>query len=186
MCTYTHDDQFTPCFLSLFVVSLVTCMVEQLLTTMMLTIVTERTQTLFLGSITRFDDPNMTYSTAFQYNGFPIEALNFPTQRDGIVWHQNVKIIVDMHDNPGRHMSEGMDHVSLCMELLECIECFIDEGGKELIPLVIREYAHELRDQFNLPAWTWPPVVVVDYDNDGAVHPSVPAHVDHLGRPVDE
>ena len=83
-------------------------------------------------------------------------------------------------------MSKSMDHVSLCLELLECIACFIEESGKELMPLVICKMAHKLRDQFNLPAWTWPPVVVVNYDDYGVAYPSVPPHVDHLGRAVDE
>ena len=128
----------------------------------------------------------MTHSTAFQYGTYPIESVNFRSKIDSFVWRQNVAIIVDMHDNPGRHMSEGMDHVSLCMELLECIECFIGESGRALMPLVICKMAHKLRAQFNLPRWSWLRLIIVTYDDDGVAHPSVPPHVDNMGSAVEE
>ena len=54
------------------------------------------------------------------------------------------------------------------------------------MPLVIHKMAHKLGAQFNLPRWSWPLIVVVTYNDDDVAHPSMPAHVDHLGSAVKE
>ena len=76
--------------------------------------------------------------------------------------------------------------MTLSLEVLEVLDYFDKKRVKALMSVVIRRIAHELRPQFHLPAWLWPPIVLVVWDEFGVPLPRVPTSVDHFGREVRE
>ena len=140
----------------------------------------------FLGSIDRYHDPRMSHETSYQYRDEPVERAKFISPSEGDLWHDTISQLVDIHDNFQHYLETGRDPVTLSLEVLEVLEYFDEEWGKALMPVVIRRIAHELRTQFNLPGWLWPPIVLVVWDDFGVPGPRVPTSVDNFGREVGE
>ena len=140
----------------------------------------------FLGSIDRYHDARMSHETSYQYRDEPVERAKFISPSEGDLWHDTIRQLVDIHDNFQHYLETGRDPVTLSLEVLEVLEYFDEEWGKALMPVVIRRIAHELRTQFNLPGWLWPPIVLVVWDDFGVPCPRVPTSVDNFGREVRE
>ena len=54
------------------------------------------------------------------------------------------------------------------------------------MPLVLRRIAHDLREQFHLPGWDWPQIVVIVVDELGVPRARVPSSVDRFGSELVE
>ena len=125
------------------------------------------TYVYLLGSIARYEDIHMSYETSYCYRNYPVELAKFITPRDGDLWHEIASKIIDLNDNLKHYSETGHDPVKLYLRVLGVLGVFVKEWGKELMPIVIRRIANELRPQFNLPASTWPPIVVLICDEFG-------------------
>ena len=140
----------------------------------------------FLGSLHRYHDANMSYETTYRYRTDPVERAKFSSVREGDLWHNIVQQIVDVNENLQHYLESGRDPVTLCLEVLELLDFFVDSWGKALMPLVLRRIAHELREQFHLPSWDWPPILVIVVDDVGVPRARVPSSVDRFGSELVE
>ena len=107
----------------------------------------------FLGSVDHYDDASLSHETTYRYQNGPLERAKFTSSREGELWHNIVRQIVDVHDNVQHYLESGRDPVTLCLEVLELLDFFFESWGKALMPLVLHRIAHDLREQFHLSAW---------------------------------
>ena len=136
----------------------------------------------FLGTVDHYDDATPSHETTYRYRNGPLERAKFRSSREGELWHHIVRQIVDVHDNVQHYLESGRDPVTLCLEVLELLDFFVEAWGKALMPLVLRRIAHDLRKQFHLSTWEWPPIVVLVVDESGLPRARVPTSVDRFGR----
>ena len=90
----------------------------------------------FFGTLEQYHDRCNTHSTALQYDGHPVKCYNSPSEEAGVIWHQNVDLITKMNDQTHRNVSSGQLLLSLCMDLLECIEDFAMRMNVSWCPLL--------------------------------------------------
>ena len=140
----------------------------------------------FLGSVAQYEGVSPSHETTYRYRNGPLECAKFRNSREGQLWHNIVRQIVDVHDNVQHYLGSGRDPVTLCLELLELLDFFVESWGKGLMPLVLRRIAHELREEFHLSAWEWPPIVVLVVDDSGVTRARLPTSVDCFGMEVAE
>ena len=140
----------------------------------------------FLGSVDHYGDASLSHETTYRYQNSPLNRAKFTSSREEELWHNIVRQIVDVHDNVQHYLESGRDPVTLCLEVLELLDFFVESWGKALMPLVLRRIAHELREQFHLPSWDWPPIVVIVVDDLGVPRARVPSSVDGFGNEVVE
>ena len=70
---------------------------------------------------------------------------------------------------------------ALLDQWLSSVDQFVEIFGRAMTPVDIRKSVHAVRSQLNLPAWSWPPIVVLERNPAGELHARVPDDVNHLG-----
>ena len=72
----------------------------------------------FLGSVAHYEDVSQSHETTYRYKNGPLERAKFRNSREGQLWHNIARQIVDVHDNVQQYLGSGRDPVTLCLELL--------------------------------------------------------------------
>ena len=70
---------------------------------------------------------------------------------------------------------------ALLDQWLSSVDHFVANFGRAVTPVDTRKSVHSVRSQLNLPAWSWPPVVVLERNPAGELHARLPDDVNHLG-----
>ena len=108
---------------------------------------------LFLGTPASFYDPINIFESNYVTYGQPIDFLRFPSATEDDLWHELVlqmKHVITETNCPLSAVPQLRVHLD---QWLSSIDHFVENFGRAMTPVDIRESVHAVRSQLNLPIY---------------------------------
>ena len=144
----------------------------------------DRDGMLFYGTPASFYDPINIFESNYVAYGQPLDFLRFSSAAKSNLWHDSVrrmKHVIDYITEINSPLTVAPPLRALLDQWLSSVDQFIENFGRAMTPVDIRRSVHAVRSQLNLPAWSWPPIVVLERNPAGELHALLPDDVNHLG-----